>query len=213
MFFDFDETEPRDRYKLATATIVPRPIAWVVTRGTDGADNAAPFSFFNVLSQDPMLVALGCSEREGGKAKDTVAHIRESGQFVVCLVDEERLAAMNVTAIDFPPGESEIAAAGLTTQPSVKVAPPRIAEIPVALECEVFQTVMAGRQTIFLGKVLAMHVRDDCMLDPARHHVDTARLKLVGRMGGGGSYVRLHDRLEVPRLTLPEFRRGQVRGS
>ncbi|MFC0408255.1 flavin reductase family protein [Roseomonas elaeocarpi] len=211
MFFDFDGLAPRDRYKLVTASVVPRPIAWLVTEDEAGVRNAAPFSFFNVFSSDPMIVGIGCSPREAGGVvggvKDTVANIRALGEFVLCLVDEDRLEAMNVTAADWTPDEDELREAGLTAAPSVKVRPPRIAKSPVALECVLHQLVPAGSQVIVLGRVVAMHLRDDCVLDPARCYVDTARLRLVGRLGSGGGYVRLNDVVELPRVDAATVRR------
>jgi flavin reductase (DIM6/NTAB) family NADH-FMN oxidoreductase RutF len=99
----------------------------------------------------------------------------------------------------------ELVEAGLSALPSAKVAPPRIAESPVALECETFQLVPAGLHTIVLGRVVAMHIRDDCVLDPAKRYVDTPKLGLVGRMHGRGWYARTTDRFEVPRITAAEW--------
>ncbi|CAH2604820.1 Nitrilotriacetate monooxygenase component B [Rhodovastum atsumiense] len=208
MLFDFATLAPQDRYKLLTSTVVPRPIAWVVTQDRQGRLNAAPFSFFNVFSQDPALVVLGIGGRAAGKAKDSGANIRQTGEFVVNLVSHANLAQMNVTAIDFPPEVDEIAEAGLTTLPSTRVAPPRIAESPVALECRRFMVfdLDEGRGLV-VGEVLAMHIRDDCMSDPARLHVDTPKLDLVGRMHGGGWYVRTTDLEEVPRISLADWQR------
>jgi flavin reductase (DIM6/NTAB) family NADH-FMN oxidoreductase RutF len=123
----------------------------------------------------------------------------------VNLVSESAVHGMNVTAIDFPPGTDELAEAGLTKVPSAKVKPPRIAESPVALECVTFQLVPAGRHTIVLGRVVAVHIRDDCVLDAAKCYVDTPKLGLVGRMHGRGWYARTTDRFEVPRLTVAEW--------
>ena len=199
MLFDFAELPARDRYKLVTATVVPRPIAWVVTRDAAGVLNVAPYSFFNVFSSDPAVVGIGIGGRPAGSLKDTAANIRATGQFVVCLVPEELAARMNVTAADFAPEVDEFAEAGLTAAPSARVAPPRIAESPVALECETFQLVPAGQHTIVLGTVLAMHVRDDCVLDAARCYVDTPRLNLIGRMQAPSWYARTADRFELAR--------------
>ncbi|MFT8245364.1 flavin reductase family protein [Roseomonas sp. BN140053] len=210
MLIDFATTAPKDRYKVVSSVVVPRPIAWMVTRSAAGVNNAAPYSFFNVLSNDPMLVGIGCGARPEGGLKDTVANIRETGQFVLCLVSEDLAEAMNVTAAEFPPGVDEIAAAGLHTAPSATVAPPRIAESPVALECELFQLVPAGEHTVVLGKVLAIQLRDDCMQDPARFRVDTPKLRLVGRLGGGGWYTRTGDRFEMPRLRAGDPRLPKV---
>ncbi len=205
MLFDFEALPARERYKLLVSTIVPRPIAWVVSQDAEGLVNAAPYSFFNAFADDPAVVCIGCGPRPEGSPKDTLANIRATGQFVVCLVPETALAAMNVTATDFAPGFDELDEAGLTKLASTKVAPPRIAESPVALECETFQLVPVGHHTIVMGKVLAMHVRDDAVLDAAKNYIDTPKLELVGRMHGRGWYTRTTDRVEVERYTAAEW--------
>jgi len=206
MLFDFAVLSPKDHYKLLAATVVPRPIAWVVTLSPEGILNAAPYSFFNVLSGDPPLVAIGIGGRAPGDVKDTGGNIRTTGQFVVNLVDAATAEAMNVTAIDFPPEVDEIAQAGLTTIPSTYVRPPRIAESPVALECERFTTLEVGSErALVLGRVLAMHVRDDAVLDPARCYIDTPKLDLIGRMAGAGGYVHTSDRFELPRIAPQDW--------
>src|SRR5215218_8777170 len=191
MLFDFAELPTQDCYKLLVSSVVPRPIAWVVSQDGAGVVNAAPFSFFNAFSDDPVVVGFGAGPRPEGSPKDTAANIRATGQFVVCLVSESTVQGMNVTAADFPPGVNELAEAGLSTLPSAKVSPPRIAESPVALECETFQLVPAGRHTVVLG--------------PVKCYVDTPKLGLVGRMHGRGWYVRTSDRFEVKRITAAEW--------
>ena len=206
MLFDFEALAKKDRYKLVVSTIVPRPIAWMVTQDLQGRTNAAPFSFFNVFSNDPVVVGIGVGARgmggeERDELKDTMANIEAMGEFTVCMVSEELAGAMNVTGADFPPDVDEIAEAGLTTAPSARIRVPRIAESPVAFECRVFQIVPIGTHRLVLGEVLAVHVRDDCMLDAARLYVDTPKLGLVGRMHGGGWYARTTDRFDLPRVT------------
>ncbi len=190
MLFDFAALPAADRYKLLTATVVPRPIAWVVSRDAEGRANAAPFSFFNVFSSDPPVICLGIGGVAPGQSKDTAANIRATEGFVVNLVPHDLMDAMHVTAIDFPPGTDELDQAGLATVASRFVAPPRIAASPVALECTLMQAIDLGDQSLILGRVLAMHVRDDCVLDAGRCHINTPRLDLVGRMHGGGGYLR-----------------------
>jgi flavin reductase (DIM6/NTAB) family NADH-FMN oxidoreductase RutF len=208
MLFDFETLAAQDRYKLLTASVLPRPIAWVVTQDLQGRNNAAPYSFFNVFAQDPPLLVIGIGGRKPGDAKDTGNNIRETGQFVVNLVSYETADAMNITAIDFPPGVDEIAEAGLTTLPSVKIKPPRIAESPVAFECERLMTVeLASDRSLVMGKVLAMHVRDDCVSNAERCHLDTLKLDLIGRMHGGGGYIRSTDFLDIPRIKLEDWER------
>ncbi len=205
MLFDFDTLPAADRYKLLVSTVVPRPVAWVVTQDGAGLVNAAPYSFFNAFSSNPAVVGIGCGPRPEGTAKDTLANIKATGQFVVCLVPHALVEQMNVTATEFGPEVNEIAEAGLTQAASSKVKPPRIAESPVAMECETFQLVPAGEHTIVLGKVLAMHVRDDAVMDPVKHYIDTPKLDLVGRMHGRGWYTRTTDRIEVPRISLKDW--------
>jgi flavin reductase (DIM6/NTAB) family NADH-FMN oxidoreductase RutF len=213
MLFDLDALPARERYKLVTSTIVPRPIAWVVTTDEQGRLNAAPYSFFNVFSDDPVVVAISVGMRPQGGMKDTAASILACGQFVVCLVSEAMAEQMNVTAASFDAGVDELIKAGLTTLPSTKVAPPRIAESPVALECEIFQTIPIGHHTLILGKGLALHVRDDCVRDPARNYIGTARLELIGRMHAPSWYTRTYDCFELPRVTPAEWEARSVQGS
>ncbi len=207
MLFDLSALAPRDCYKLMVSTVVPRPIAWVVTHDAEGRVNAAPYSFFNAVSGDPPTVAISMGNRPQGGLKDSRANIEANRQFVVSLVDEARAEAMNVTAIDFPHGTGELAEAGLETAPSVKVAVPRIALSPVSMECELVQMIPLGQgpNTLVLGRVLAIHIADEAVLDAARCYVDTPKLNLVGRMGGSGGYVRTTDRFEMARIALGDW--------
>jgi len=120
--FDPDTVGARGVYKLLTAVIVPRAIAWVVTRSADGVDNLAPHSFFTVASTDPPVVQF-TSVGE----KDSLRNAEATGEFTVCLTPEPLLDAINATATDFPPHESEIDATGVTREPSKLVAPASIA--------------------------------------------------------------------------------------
>ena len=208
MLFDFDELSTQDRYKLLISTIVPRPIAWVVTQNLAGRLNAAPFSFFNAFSGDPPVVVIGIGGRKPGDVKDTGNNIRETGEFVVNLVSDATAEQMNITAIEFPPEVDEIAEAKLTTLPSVKVKPPRLAESPVALECERLMVLELNvDRALVVGRVLAIHVRDDCVLDAARCYIDTPRLGLIGRMHGGGWYARTTDRFDMPRIPVADWQK------
>ncbi len=210
MLFDFAELSPQNRYKLMTSTIVPRPIAWVVSMDAEGRLNAAPFSFFNALSGHPPIIGIGIGGRREGDApgswKDTGANIRATGEFVVNLVPYDLRAEMNVTAIEFPHDVNELAEAGLSLTPSVNVKPPRIAESPVAFECVRHSIVeVETDRAIVLGRIVALHVRDDCVLDAERCYIDTPKLDLVGRMHGGGWYARTTDLYEVPRIPVTKW--------
>jgi flavin reductase (DIM6/NTAB) family NADH-FMN oxidoreductase RutF len=203
MLFDFTAMAAENIYKLLVSTVVPRPIAWVTTQDLDGSVNAAPFSFFNCVSGDPPVVCIGIGGRAPGDAKDTGGNIRRTGQFVVNLVSSRLAEQMNVTAIDFGKNVDELVQAGLKTAPSLHVKPPRIAEAPVSMECERLVIVEVGvDRAVILGKVVTMHIQDDCVLDPVRCYVDTPRLDLIGRMHGRGWYARTTDRFEMPRIPV-----------
>jgi flavin reductase (DIM6/NTAB) family NADH-FMN oxidoreductase RutF len=212
MLFDFATIGAQNCYKLMISTIVPRPIAWVVTQDPEGRLNAAPFSFFNAFSGDPPIIGIGIGGRRPedapGTWKDTGANIRSTGEFVVNLVPYDAAEQMNVTATEFEAGVNELHEAGLTTLPSAKVKPPRIAESPVALECERFTIVELNvDRALVLGRVVAMHVHDDAVLDAKRCHIDTPKLDLIGRMHGAGWYSRTTDRFEMPRIKVQDWTR------
>jgi flavin reductase (DIM6/NTAB) family NADH-FMN oxidoreductase RutF len=213
MLFDFATLSAKERYKLLVSTIVPRPIAWIVSQDLHGHLNAAPFSFFNAFAGDPPVVGIGIGSHDPGRPKDTRHNIRETGQFVVNLISEEAAEVMNITAIEFERGVSEPHEAGLTTIPSVHVKAPRIAESPVSMECELLQIIDLGpEQSLVLGRVLAMHIRDDAVIDPAKHHIDTPKLKLIGRMHGAGWYARTTDLFKMDRIPRENWKlRGTKR--
>src|SRR5215475_10144960 len=174
MLFDFAGLSGSEQYKLLVATITPRPIAWVVSQNASGRLNAAPFSFFNAFSGEPPVIGIGVSSHEPGRPKDTRRNISETREFVVNLVSEDTVEAMVVTAIEFEEEVDELAQASMKTLPSVKVKPPRIAISPVAMECELIEVVELGPDNaLVLGRVLAMHVRDEMVLDAAKHYIDT----------------------------------------
>jgi flavin reductase (DIM6/NTAB) family NADH-FMN oxidoreductase RutF len=204
MRFDFRDLSPTERYKLLGGLVVPRPIALVTTRDRDGRHNAAPFSFFNVLSEEPPLVVLGLGISPTGRAKDTTNNIRDFGEFVVHLVDEPIAEAMNLCAIDLPPEISEVDLANFSLSPSERVAPGRIAEAPVAMECRRYVTLQPGPERyIVLGEVLMLHIRDG-IVDPGSLRIDRDAYAPIGRLFGGG-YVRTHDRFEMPRISYGEW--------
>lgn len=201
--FDFRSLGPRERYKLLIGTVVPRPIAWITTVDPNGRVNAAPFSFFNVLTADPPILAVGIENHADMRMKDTAENIRLTEQFTVNIVDMKTVEAMDNTAIAFPPEVNEVEAAGLATRPGVSVISPWIAEAPVALECRRHMTLSLGRsREIVLGEVLHLHMRADLVND--RLHVDQAGLDAVGRMGGH-SYSSTRDLFDLVTPSLAQW--------
>ncbi len=200
MRFDMRALPPAARYKIMTSAITPRPIAWVTTLSAEGVRNAAPFSFFNMVGDDPPLVALGLMHRPDGRLKDTTANILETGEFTVNLVSEDDAERMNRCSADAPPGVDELAYAGIETVPASLIRPPLIASAPVSFECRRHTVLETGpRQTLVLGEVLAAHVADRFILDAASHYLDTPAMKLIGRTHGRGWYVRNGETLQMDR--------------
>lgn len=202
--FDLTALPAPARYKLLTATVVPRPIAWVGTQG-EGGFNLAPYSFFGLMGSEPPVVAFAPGDRPDGTPKDTALNIGPGGEFTVSLVSAALAEAMNLSATDFPRGMDEAQVLGLRLAPSRQVQVPRVQDAPAALECREVQTVRIGQTRIILGEVLALWLREDAVLDAEKHHVDTAALDLIGRMGGRGTYTHTRDTFELKRRTYAEW--------
>ncbi|MCQ4159085.1 flavin reductase family protein [Roseomonas sp. GC11] len=204
--FDFARLSARERYKILIGTVIPRPIAWVTTRDAAGRANAAPYSFFNCLSADPAIVALGIEFRPDGAPKDTARNIRDTGCFTVNIVSDALAEAMNVTATPFGAGVDELEKAGLATAPGLAVSAPRILAAPAALECRLhsFLAISASRE-IVLGEVVYAHIRSDAVDE--RLHVDPAVIDALGRMGGQG-YARTRERFDLPTMSVAQFEGG-----
>jgi len=213
MHFDLAEIGETNAYKLLISTVVPRPIALATTIDKSGRVNAAPFSFFNAVSSRPPVVVLGINGTGpgGSSYKDTEQNIRDTGEFVVNLVDEAIAERMNICAVDFPTEIGELDIADLRAVPSVGVKPPRIAESPVSFECKRITGLSLGSEsTLEVGRVIHIHIRDD-MVDPERFYVKTDKLGLVGRMHGRQWYARTTDLFELDRITFAEWQRGRRR--
>ncbi|WP_435312906.1 flavin reductase family protein [Primorskyibacter sedentarius] len=201
--FDFADLSAREAYKVMIGTIVPRPIAWVTTISTDGVVNAAPYSFFNCLSADPPILALGVENKPDRSFKDTAYNIRMTNCFTVNIVDRANVAAMSVTAADFAPEVDELEMAGLTAVPGDRVACPRIAEAPVAFECERYLGIaISSAREIILGRIVRAHIRED-IIDPRTFYSDHEKLDALGRMGGNG-YAGTFDYFDLPTPSAEE---------
>lgn len=207
--FDFAALTPRERYKLLIGAVVPRPIALVTTVDAQGVVNAAPFSFFNCLSADPAILALGVEYRPTGAQKDTGRNVRETLSFTVNIVSDAIVEKMNVCAVPFEPGVDELAEAGLTAKSGAKVPCPWIGEAPAAFECRHHTSLGIGKsREIILGEVVYAHFRAD-VVDSARHYVDPTTLDAVGRMGGHG-YATTRDYFDLPTMSVAAWNAGAI---
>ncbi|MGO7072689.1 flavin reductase family protein [Rhizobium johnstonii] len=194
--FDFKQLTERERYKLMIGTVIPRPIALVTTVDENGRINAAPFSFFNCLSADPPILAIGVENNADMSFKDTGHNIRMTEVFTVNIVSFAIAEAMHVCGAKYPRGVDELKEAGLTAMPGEKVASPFIAEAPAAFECRRHVTLELGRsRQIVMGEIVYAHYRDG-VVDPERLHVDPAAVDAIARLGGD-TCATIRDRFEM----------------
>jgi flavin reductase (DIM6/NTAB) family NADH-FMN oxidoreductase RutF len=194
------------KYWLITGSIAPRPIALVTTRSASGHHNAAPFSSFTYMGEDPPLMVIGVDlygeeSHRPGEIKDTLKNIQDRGEFVVNMVDESLLEKMVLCGSDFPSHVSELDAAGLSLAPSQAMETQRIAETPIAWECRLYKILdFATSRSIVFGEIVAMYFRDD-LIDADAMRVRVDRFAPCGRLGGP-NYSRSTDRIRLP---VPTF--------
>ena len=196
MDIDFAELTAYQRYKLMASLIVPRPIALVTTLGATGTVNAAPFSMFNMVGEDPPLVMVSVNRLNAqGRMKDTAANILRSGEFVVHLPDESIAEQMHACGEALAPDVSEVAHTGLTLRPSRAVAVPTIVEAPVAFECVLHEQLVNDSRYVFFGRVEALHAREG-LIDTERWRVRLQEYFPVARFGAS-FYLRSRDRFAM----------------
>jgi flavin reductase (DIM6/NTAB) family NADH-FMN oxidoreductase RutF len=197
MDLDFSQLTEHQRYKLMASLIIPRPIALVTTLSDSGVVNAAPFSMFNMLGEEPPIVMISINKRDDGAVKDTARNILAHSEFVVHLVDEAIAQQMHRCGEFYPPDVSETDMVGFTTKPSRAVAPPRIVEAPVSLECKLYERLETASRHIFIGQILWMHARDD-LIDIEKYRVHLRHYYPIARFGAS-YYTRTRDRFEIPK--------------
>ncbi|MBL8386576.1 MAG: flavin reductase family protein [Burkholderiales bacterium] len=192
MQLDFSTLTEYQRYQLMASLIVPRPIALVTTLSAGGVVNAAPFSMFNMMGEEPPIVMISVNKHADGEVKDTAANILRTGEFVVHLADEAIAEQMHACGARVPPDVSEVAMVGFSTVPSNAVGPPRIAEAPVAFECRLWEKLETDSRYIFIGRVLWLHARDD-LIDLEKTRVRLQNYFPVARFGAS-FYINTRER-------------------
>ena len=192
---DFAEITAYQRYKLMASLIVPRPIALVTTIGAEGVVNAAPFSMFNMVGEDPPVVMLSINRLQDGHLKDTAANILANQQFVVHITDEAMVEKMHACGESYPPHINELEVVGLTALPAHGVATARIAEAPVAFECVLYETLETASRYVFIGEVKWLSVRDG-LVDTQAWRVNLQNYHPVARFGAS-FYLRSGQRFSV----------------
>lgn len=193
---DFPADDPEvNIYRLLTAVVVPRPIAWVSTVSTDGLVNLAPHSFYNVVCARPPIVMFSSV----GK-KDTLRNVRETGEFVVNLATARLLDQVNGSAARFAPDQSEPERLSIPLEPSVRVAPPRVASSPVSIECTLHSATELGDSTMVLGDVRLISVTEHVLVEG---HPEYSLLDPLARLGKD-EWALHAEVISVPRPVRPE---------
>jgi flavin reductase (DIM6/NTAB) family NADH-FMN oxidoreductase RutF len=192
---NFDDITSYERYKLMASLIVPRPIALVTTLGANGVVNAAPFSMFNMIGEDPPILMISINRLQDGQLKDTAANILHNGQFVVHMSDEPIAQKMHACGKNFPSDVSELLAVGFTPVPSRTVKPPRIAEAPIAFECVLHEKLETPSRYVFIGRIQWLAARDG-LIDTQAWRVNLKDYRPVARFGAS-FYTRTDDRFAI----------------
>ncbi len=180
--------EPKNGHGLPhnpyNAIVTPRPIGWISTRGTDGVDNLAPYSFFNATAYVPPQVMFASTGQkpDRGDSKDSVGNIRDTGVFCVNIVEYAMRDAMNISSKTLPAARSEFDEAGLERAECETIACARVAAAPAALECTLIDIIQQRGENNFLvlGEVTGIHMRDDCLVDGV---FDITRYQPLARLG------------------------------
>lgn len=191
-----------DAFQLLNTLVAPRPIAWVSTLSGDGVGNLAPFSYFALGGANPPSCVIVPLNDRSGASKDTLRNIEATGEYVINVATRSLVHAVSQTSFPYEPGVDERIEVGLTATPSLSVAPPRVAESPIQLECRVHRIIPHGDGPLasryVIGEILRVHV-DDALLDTDGRPDDT-KIPFIARMGRAWyTEVTPETMFEVPR--------------
>lgn len=202
MQLDFNKLTPNQRYGAMVETIIPRPIAWVLSDNGDGSYNVAPFSFFTGIASDPPLLMLSVGKKTAEEEKDTRVNIRERKKFVVHIPSARHLDQVNTTSGSYAHGESEVDIANLTLVDIDGFGLPRIADCDLAMACELYRIDEVGAvpQAVIYGEIISVIVNDDLVVphEKGRFQLDAPGLNPLSRLGGA-KYSDLGQQLYASR--------------
>lgn len=178
------------KYKLLTGSIIPRPIGVISTISKEGVPNFAPFSYFNIVSHEPMAISFSVAgPKPDSSEKDTFrnakpVHEGGTGEFVVHIATEHIADAITQSAISLPSNESEFDLTGLTAIPGHMVKAPRILEASIAFECKTMYVIPVGASRLIIGEIICMYFADNVLQD--NYHINFTNLKAIDRTSSAG---------------------------
>jgi len=196
MYLDFGAMKPPEIYLTLTQTVIPRPVAWVLSENLDGGSNLAPFSFFNALCSNPPLIMISVGRRQDGSLKDTQANIEARREFVVHIGHWEQLDSLNESSATLPSGESETQRLGLETVCFEQFRLPRLVDARVAFACSRYQIQEIGNSgnTLILGRVHGVYLADGVVGKDNRDRpkICADKINPIGRLGAS-EFVRFGE--------------------
>ena len=197
MIVDYSDKELTQRYQLMAQTIIPRPIAWIVTQNEEGTVNIAPFSYFMGLSSEPATMMVSIGHKSDGSEKDTLKNIRQTKKCTICMVDEAHLEAMHFSSKELGENESEAVAFDIETKEVVDGFPPMVTDVPSAFFCEFYQEIdLKGSKTIpLVVEIKAQFIDEKIISDKERITLDYAPIARVGK-----SYALLGKNITPPTI-------------
>lgn len=196
MIFNLDDNKINEKYKLMAQTIIPRPIAWVVTED-EGVINIAPFSYFIGLSSDPASVLISIGHKADGTPKDTLANIRKNKKCTICMVDEDNLEKMHFSSKEIDKDLSEADVFNIQTESIFDKYPSIIKDVPCAYFCEFNQEIDLGEGSTIpvVLNVKQIYVKDKNITDKERITIEFNPVARIGK-----SYAFLGDEIAPPKI-------------
>ena len=193
MLIDFKTQQPKERYQLMAKSVIPRPIAWVVTQGE--VLNVAPFSYFTPLSSEPATLIVSIGHRPDGRPKDTLRNLRESKKCVVCIVDKEHFEVMHFSSKPLESTQSEASVFDIEMQNVLEGFPPMPKGIKVAFFCEYLQEVtLKDSKTIpVIVEIKHLYLQDKIISDKEKINLEFSSIARVGR-----GYATLREDIDTP---------------
>lgn len=191
MIIETEKLSRAEAFALLSTSFVPRPVGWTSTLSRDGIPNLAPFSYTTVASTIPPMIVQAIEPAADGGAKDTLANILNTGEFVVHVPLHDQLHQVQATGTPVEPGVDEFDAAGIECVPSTIVKPPRVASAPIAFECTLYNYFTPGLETLVIGRIVLAHVRSDLLPDGLGAGIPLGQLDALARVGVG--FARLSD--------------------
>ncbi|MEM7292281.1 MAG: flavin reductase family protein [Pseudomonadota bacterium] len=202
MIVDLNSLSTGQVYMTMIQTLIPRPVAWVLSENSDSGFNLAPFSYFNAVCSDPPMIMFSVSMQQDGSAKDTRANIEARDEFVVHIAHRDMARYVTESSANLPPGKSEVEELELELNEFPASRLPKLADARIAYACKLdhIQEIGNNKTSLIFGRVNALYVADEVVAEDAKGRRVYAAEKIdpIGRLGGG-EYTTFGEKIYIPR--------------